>query len=185
MKRTKTIRISLFLVIVLIVIGLVVWTVTSPSTLAVQTKNQLENGLFSYSQDTVNYNMTDGSGTYAFKFGLDYSKNLTNDSPVKLTVYCALVNQEISSPFTRGVALALQSSSVSIDQRFDNSIEVTAKIISGLQTYSFVIPNLSTTSGNHSLQVNILVSTVDVNYIGNAGGTYQSVLLNGTFDVIQ
>jgi hypothetical protein len=184
MRFSRTIKIFLFVIVLLIVIGLAVWTFTSPSPLPIQSETQLRSGLFGYSQNVVSYNISDGTGTYDFKFGLDYSRNLTNGSPAKITVYCALVNQQISSFFTRGVALTLQGSSLSIDGRFVNTETVSPSIDSGLQTYSFVIPTVSAISGNHhSLQVNMVVSTIDVNYIGNVGGTYQSVSLNGTFSV--
>jgi hypothetical protein len=184
MRLTKTIKIAFFVIVASIVVGLLIWTITSPAPLPVQSESQLQAGLFGFSQEVASYNISDGSGTYNFKFGLDYSQNLTGGSPARITVYCALVKQEITSFFTKGAALTLQSSSLSIDRKFDNTVTVSSKIVSGLQTYSFVIPSLSTTSGNHTLQVNLFVSTLDVYYIGNSLGSYQSILLNGTFTVL-
>ncbi|MDH2900147.1 MAG: hypothetical protein PXY39_04175 [archaeon] len=184
MKFRKAIKIAILVIVSLIVIGLVIWTVTSPSPLPVQSKGQLQSGLFGFSKDVASYNISDGSGSYSFEFGLDYSQNLTSGSPTRIEVYCALVNQQVTSIFTRGVALALQSSSLFIDGTVDNSIDVSSKLISNLQTYSFVIPNLSSPLGNHTIQIRILVSTIDVNYIGSSTGTYQPVLLNGTFTLV-
>ena len=184
MKLRKTIKIAVLAIVSLIVIGIVIWTVTSPSPLPVQSKGQLQGTLFGFSKDVASYNISDGSGAYYFEFGLDYSQNLTSGSPTRVEVYCALVNQQVTSLFTKGVALILQSSSLFIDGSVDNSIDVSSKVISNLQTYTFVIPDLSSPLGNHDIQIRILVSTLDVNYIGSSAGTYQPVLLNGTFTVV-
>jgi hypothetical protein len=183
MKLPKTIKIASFVIVGLILIGLVIWTVTSPTSLKMQSKSQLQEGLFGFSKDVVGYNISDGSGTYEFEFGLDYSQNLTSGSATKVAVYCALVNEEITSFFTKGVALSLQSSSLSIDGKFDNTVE-SSKIISNLQTYYIEIPAVSASLGNHTLQVSLLVSTIDINYIGNSAGNFHPVLLNGTFTLV-
>jgi hypothetical protein len=184
MNSRKTVVIGVVIVLALILIGLVIWTVTSPSPLPVQSKTEVQQGLFGFSQNVAAYNVSDGSGTYNFEFGLDYTKNLTTGSPAKITVYCALVDEEITSFFTRGVALTLQSASLSIDNKSDNTLSVSSKVFSNLQTYSFVISALSASAGNHTLQVKLLLSTLDVNYIGNSAGSYQLVLLNGSFSVV-
>jgi hypothetical protein len=184
LKISRIIKIALIIIVALILIGLVIWTVISPSPLPVVSQSQLQNGLFGYSKNVASYNISDGSGTYNFKFGLDYSQNLTGGSSTKVAVYCALADKEISSFFTKGVALTLLSSSLSIDGTVDNNLIESSKVQSNLQTYYFGIPAVSTSLGNHNLQVRILVSTIDVNYIGNSAGSYQSVILNGTFTVV-
>ena len=183
MLRSR-INLALIIIVATILVGLTIWTLSSPLVLLVQTKSQLQSGLFGFSQSVASYNISEGSGAYRFEFGLDYSHNVTSGSPVKITVYCALVSQQITSFFTKGVALVLGSSSLSIDNKFVNTVRVSSKVVSNLQTYSIVIPALSASPGNHTFLVNLFVSTVDVNYIGYSGGSFQSVMLNGTFGVL-
>jgi hypothetical protein len=183
LKFSKFLRFAIVVIVGLIIIALVTWTVTSPSPLVVLSQNQLRNGIFGVSSSVENYSINDGSGTYHFEFGLDYTQNLTAGSATRVAVYSALVGEQISSFFTRGVSLALQSSSVSINGSVDGSAIVTTKKQAGLQTFYFEIPNVPNLHSDDSLQVRILVSTIDVNYVGNTLGSYQPVLLNGTFVV--
>ncbi len=183
MKVSSIIKMTAIAIVLLTIISLVVWTVTSPRPLRVQSESQLQNGLFGGSETTIGYNISDPSGTYHFEFGLDYSENLTSNSATRVAVYCALVNQQITSFFTRGVALALQSSSFLIDGAIDSSAIVKSNLQSNLETFYFEIQNFQAPVGNHTLQVRIFISTVDINYIGNSLGTYQSVVLNGSFTV--
>jgi hypothetical protein len=182
-KFSKIVKLVIVTAIILIIAGLVVWTLISPKPLAVLSQSQLQNGLFGSSETTAGYNITDASGTYHFEFGIDYSKNLTSNSATRVAVYCALVNEQITSFFTKGVALILQSSSFIIDGKLDSNVVVKSNMQPNLQTYYFEIQNLQASIGNDTLQVRMFLSTVDVNYIGSSVGTYQTVVLNGTFGV--
>ncbi len=170
--------------VLVIIIGLVVWTVTSPAPLPVVSHSELSGGLFSVSSTTASYNVSDASGNYRLEFGMDYSKNLTAGATTRIAIYCALVSEEVSSAFTRGIAISLQSSSVVIDNATQNNVIVTSKLQSGLQTYYFQISSLPSKAGNHSLELKLLFSIIDVNYIGNSLGNYQPVNVNGTLFVI-
>ncbi len=183
MRLSKITKIVLIVVVMLIVISLVVWTVTSPPPLPVESQSELQSGLFGVSKSVTGFNISDGSGTYYFKFGLDFTQNLTSGGATKIAIYCALADQEITSFFTKGVALSLQSSTLLIDGIVDSSVTVSSKVQANLQTYYLEIPTVSFSLGNHSLQVRLLVSTIDVNYIGNSVGSYQLILLNGNFTV--
>ncbi len=174
---------SVIVIVLAIIIGLLLWTIDSPSPLPVQSVSQLTSGLFGGSLSTVGYNITDSSGTYFFKFGLDYSAKIPNTGSSRMAIYCGLVSEHISSGFTKGVALSLQSSTLLIDGQSYPNVQVSSQRISGLQAFYFEIQNLALPSGNHTLKIEAFLATADVNYIGNTLGTYLTVSLNGTIDV--
>ncbi|MGI0078262.1 MAG: hypothetical protein ACRECH_01415 [Nitrososphaerales archaeon] len=182
MKVTK-IRVSALVVAILVVIGLIVWTIASPPILGVQSEVQLENSLFSYSKSFATQNFTDSSGIYTFKFGLDYSANVSQGEHVQLAVYCALTYEQITSFFTRGVGLVLQSASLSIDGRQDSGVKTSSRFQPGLQI--FYIQNLNTNiaTGLHNMTARLVVSNVDVNYVGNSLASTQVVLLGGALNI--
>ncbi len=167
----------------LVVFGVAVWTVTSPPILGVQSEAQLGSSLFSFAKSSTVQNFTDGSGGYNFKFGLDYSANVIQGEQVQLAVYCALTAEQISSSFTRGVALSLQSASLSLDGRQDSGVKTASKFQPGLQI--FYIQNIDTNiaMGLHNVTARLILSTVDVNYIGNFQGSTQVVMLNVVLNI--
>lgn len=180
MRRSKKILAGV-VVIIVIAVALSAWTLSSPSVLPVHSQADLENGLFASSYTSVSYNITDGSGEYFFKFGVDYDQTILNHSATEISVYCALAGERITSYITKGVALSLQSSSLVVDGRPFSGSTITSKLESGLQVYSFGIRNFAGPEGNHTFSVLLFVSTVDVNYIGNLPGSFQAVSLNGSF----
>jgi hypothetical protein len=183
-RRTRVFIIaSVVVIIIAIIVGLSLWTIESPAPLPVQSESQLAHGLFSSSTATIGYNLSDGSGTYFFKFGLDYSSIVPNASSSRMALYCGLVNEQITSGFTKGVALSLQSYNLLIDGQSYPGVQVSTQRVSGLQVFYFEIQNLFLPSGNHKFLIRAFLATTDVNYIGNALGTYQTVSLNGTIDV--
>ena len=185
MKLSVALKILAVVIVASILIGLFVWTVTSPPTLSVQSVSDLQNGLFGGSSSKQSYNVTDGSGTYQLAFGLQYDQNITAGSMTRIAVYIALESEKISSSFTKGIALTLESSTLSIDGKPVSGVQITSSIQDNLQTYYFALEHAPVSSGNHSLEVGITVSTIDVNYIGSVLGNYQPVNLNGTINISQ
>jgi hypothetical protein len=174
---------SVIVIVLAIIVGLLIWTIESPTPLPVQSVSQLTNGLFGGSSSTVGYNVSDSSGTYFFKFGLDYSTKITNSGSSRMAIYCGLVGERITSGFTKGVALSLKSSTLLIDGQSYPNVQVSSQRVSGLQAFYFAIQNLALPAGNHTLKIETLLATTDDNYIGNTVGTYVTVSLNGTIDV--
>ncbi len=184
MKPSKLIKVLAIIIVVAILIGLSFWTLSSPAAMQVQSPTQLRNGLFGAATLKVGDNITDGTGTYYFLFGLDYDQNITSGGPTRIAVYCALASEKINSAFTKGVALILESSSILIDGRSIDNVNVSSVVQASLETYYYVFQGLSLSQGSHNLEIKITVTTVDVNYVGNALGTYQTVNLNGTFNFL-
>lgn len=182
-RRSKVLIVAGVLIILAILIGLLVWTVESPAPIPVQSEAQLEKGLFGGSYSTAGYNISDSSGTYFFKFGLQYDPKIPNASSTRLAVYCGLVGEQITSGFTKGVALSLQTSALLIDGQSYPNVQVSSQRESGLEIFYFGIQDLAVASGNHTVTVKVFLATIDVNYIGNTLGTYQTVSLNGSIDV--
>jgi hypothetical protein len=183
-RRTKTIiTLGAMVIVFAIIISLLIWTIESPAPLPVQSESSLTSGLFGSSSSTVGYNISDSSGTYFFKFGLDYSSPIPNGGSTRMVVYCGLVSGDITSGFTKGIALSLQSSTLLIDGQSYSDVKVSSQRISGLQAFYFEIQNLALTSGNHTIEIKTFLATADVNYIGNTLGAYLTVSLNGTLDV--
>lgn len=183
-RRAKMlIATSAIIIVIVIIIGLLIWTIESPAPLPIQSESQLTNGLFGGSSSTVGYNISDSSGTYFFKFGLDYSSPIPIAGSTRIAVYCGLVSEDIISGMTKGVALSLQSSTLLIDGQSYPNVKVSSQRISGLQAFYFEIQNIALPSGNHTLKIETFLATIDVNYIGNTLGTYLTASLNGTIDV--
>ena len=177
------IRVAELSVVTLLLVGVAAWTAASPPILGVQSRAQLDSSLFSYAKSFATQNFTDGSGAYTFRFGFDYSANISQGEKVQLAIYCALTYEHISSPFTRGVALSLQSSSLSIDGRQDAGINTGSRNEPGLQIYYIQNLNTNIPAGLHNMSARLIVSTVDVNYIGNFQGSTQVVTLNGFLNI--
>lgn len=178
--RLSRIRVA---AVILLVVGLAAWTAASPPILGVQSEARLNSSLFSFAKSFATQNFTDGSGAYTFRFGFDYSANISQGEKVQLAIYCALTYQDISSPFTRGVALSLQSFSLSIDGRQNAGINTASRTQPGLQIYYIQNLNTNIPAGLHNMSARMIVSTVDVNYIGNLQGSTQVVTLKGFLNI--
>ncbi len=183
MRFSKRIKIITVVLIAIVIAGLVAWTLTSPAPLQVQSQNELKTGIFSVSKTTLAYNITDGSNAYQFEFGFDYDSNITQSSSIEYAVYGALVAEQISSPFARGVALSLQSASLLIDSHVDGSVKTSFQVKSGLATVYFQNPNTDLALGPHNMTVRLVVSPVDIGYIGNVDSSPIIVILQGAMNV--
>jgi hypothetical protein len=181
--RVTRLRIALlFLVVVLVILA--GWTASSPPTLGVQSQSQLTDSLFSYAQSIVTQNFSDPSGNYVFKFGFDYpNASVPQGQHIQLAVYCALINQQISSFFERGISIALQSGSLLVDGKSDFSVKIISKLQSNIQIFYFQNPNTNIPVGKHNITARLVLSTIVVNYIGSYGGSTEIVTLNGLMNI--
>ncbi len=182
--RLTRIKFAGIVLVVMVVVTLTAWSASSPPVLTVRSQSQLDSTLFSYARSFSTQNFTDGSGIYTFKFGFDYpNTTVSQGERIELGIYCALVNQQITSPFTRGIALNLQSGSLLVNNREDSSIKIVSKTQPGLQAYYIQNPNTNIPLGSYNITARLLLETIDDNYVGNLQGTLQVVNLNGVLNI--
>ncbi|HYB04358.1 MAG TPA: hypothetical protein VED17_07845, partial [Nitrososphaerales archaeon] len=171
-------------VIVIILISLEVWTASAPGILTPQSENSVSGTLFQYAVAKSTLNITDGEGSYSFLFGLDYNQSVRPGIPSIVLVYTSMLTEQKTSGFLRGTNLAIDSAKVLIDgievlgvksQVFSNDMILTDRL-------SDVAIN--ETAGSHQITARLIVSTVDVNYIGYFGGNEEAISLNGTINVV-
>ncbi|MFI5422153.1 MAG: hypothetical protein ACHQ1H_14410, partial [Nitrososphaerales archaeon] len=163
----------------IILISLILWTAYSPTPLAVQNNADLSNSLFQFAKTTEIVNSSDGSGIYSFLFGMDHNSSYNPGSHTIIEVYASLVAGEIHSGFTKGIALQFDEVQVLIDGTQDTGVKDRVSnqqniVINYLSPVQFSQP-----PGMHNLTVRLIVSIVDVNYIGYASGNQFLVTLNG------
>ncbi len=183
--KRKYIGFGLIATVLLVVIGIVFWTFSAPQALKVQSQSDLRSGIFSISTSQNWLNATDGAGSYSFKFGLDYNTNVTQGSAVEIKVYGALVSEKITSSFTRAISLTVNSASLLIDNSDDTLVQAATSLRGGIFTESFQNLDSSLPVGSHNLTIALLVSVVDLNYIGYSVGAPMAESLSGLFNVTQ
>ncbi|MHB8567901.1 MAG: hypothetical protein ACYC7D_14015 [Nitrososphaerales archaeon] len=179
-------RVLALAVILAIVLGLAVeyTLLKAPTILEVQSSGALQNSIISVSKSYASANMTDGSGSYGFRFGFDYPDTpIQAGSATVFKVYAALTSEKISSFFTRGVSLQVQSGSLLVDGRYDSGVKVVTSTQHSLETILFEFVNANLPAGSHNASARLVVSSVDVDYLGYFDGSTQVVLLNGTFSI--
>ncbi len=182
MKLTKK-SVSILIFLIVLVGGLSAWTIESPAVMSIQTQNQLNSSLFSYSNTFSEINISDSSGNYGFRFGLAYPPEIQAGVTTRFDVYAALVAEQLTSSFTRGVSLQVQSASLTIDGKPDTGIKIDSKTQPDLQIFYLEFINTTLPDGKHNLSARLIVSTIDINYIGYVSGASQVVVLNGSFNV--
>jgi hypothetical protein len=169
--------------IAIILVSLLLWTVLAPPILLPQSQSSLSNSLFQFAKATKLLNVSDGAGSYSFLMGMDYNETVSPGSPTIVVVFISLVSEQKSSSFLRGVSLAIDNSAVLIDGRDDSGLKSMITRNEGIMTDRLSGLDINQTSGTHSLVTRLIVSTVDVNYIGYVSGNEQVVLLNGTISI--
>ena len=167
----------------IILLSLLLWTVLSPPILLPQSESSLSNSLFQFAKTTKVLNVTDAEGSYSFLMGMDFNETVSPGSPTIVEVLISLANEQKSSAFLRGVSFTIESSAVLIDGRGDAGLKSMSTRNGGIVTDRLSGIDINQTSGIHSLVTRLIVSTVDVNYIGYVSGNEQIVLLNGTISV--
>ncbi len=174
----------LFLGVILILfISIGSWTALSPQVLSVQSNSQIANSLFQFAKVKQLVNFTDGEGSYAFLFGMDYNDSASQGVPTIVQVFASLLSQRITSGFQRGIGLQVTRSTVLIDGIEDSGISSRTTTSGEIVISRLSQVELNRTGGTHMLSVRMIVSTVDVNYIGYLPGTEQVVSLNGTISI--
>jgi hypothetical protein len=176
-------KIGSIVVAVLVIVSLVAWTLLAPGTLSTQTSGQISRSLFQVAKTERILNITDGEGSYSFLFGLDYNESASPGVPTIIEAFASLVGEQKTSGFLKGVALQIDSSSVLIDGIQDSGV---SSMISS--NGDIIIDRLSgidinETAGVHQISARLIVSTLDVNYIGYFGGSEQVLSLNGSTSV--
>jgi hypothetical protein len=176
--------IALVVFVEAVLISLALWTAYSPSTLSVQNPSELSNSLFQFAKTTRAGNATDASGSYSFLFGADYNTTFSAGVPTIVEVYATVTSEQITSSFTKGVALQIDEAQVLIDGAQDSGVKerITESNQMLIDYLSYVQSNGAL--GTHTLSVRLIVSIIDVNYIGYAQGTQFLVSLNGTFVLV-
>jgi hypothetical protein len=167
----------------LIIAGLAAWTISSPKPMSLQSPGQLQTGIFSFSKSQIALNTSDGSGSYSFRFGLDYDSNVSAGTQTVFKVYVVLVGEKITSFFTRAVSMDVTSALVLIDGTDDAGVKTSSAINGGILTESLENPNTSLAAGSHNLTVRLIVSTIDLNYVGYSTGPSQVAELSGLFNI--
>jgi hypothetical protein len=170
--------------IAIILLSLEVWTVFAPEILNPQSETSLNETLFHYAVTKSILDITDGEGSYSFLFGLDYNETASAGIPSIVLVYVSMLSEQRSSSFLKGTGLTIESANVLID-----GVEVSGVRSAVSSTGSILTDRLSNvaineTGGSHQISARLLVSTVDVNYIGYFGGSEEAISLNGTINVV-
>jgi hypothetical protein len=175
---------ALVIITEVVLISLALWTAYSPPVLSVQDSSELSNSLFQFAKNIRVVNATDVSGSYSFVFGADYNTTFTSGVPTIVEVYAALTSEQITSSFRKGVALQIDEAQVSIDGTQDSGFKerITENNQMLIDYLSYV--QAMGTPGTYSVTVRLIVSTLDINYIGYTQGTQFLVSLNGTFTLV-
>ncbi|GEM_PF-1868823 len=181
--RRRRLLIVTIVIVIVIASSLVIWTIEAPETLDPLPSGQLASSLISYSKTIKDYNFTDSSGTYEFRFGIDYQPVVNEGAAAEVIVYAALLSESIHSGFSKGVALSVQSASLALDGKVDTGVKFVTRRQGLIDSFLFQYLNTTLSIGMHNMTARLLVSTVDVDYIGYFEGNLYVVVLNGSFNV--
>lgn len=176
--------VALLVVVIIILAGLTAWTIKSPTTLSVQSDQQLKNSVMAFSKSFSNLSTTDSAGSYTFKFGFDYPDvPIQRGATTVFKVYTALISEQFSSPLARGVTLSVQSATLLVNGKEDTSVKVVTTTQPSLQVIEFQFVNTSLPAGNYNTTARLVLSTVDVFYVGFFSGSTSIVTLDGSFTI--
>jgi hypothetical protein len=149
----------------------------------VQNDSQIGSSLFQFAKAKLMVSFTDREGSYAFLFGADYNESAAPGVPIIVEVFASLVEETLGSGFLRGVALQVSHSSVLIDGVEESGVSLRTTISDSMLVERLSQVEINQTGGTHELSIHMIVSTLDVNYIGYLSGTEQVVNLNGTISI--
>jgi len=171
-------------IVLAIVLSLVLWTELSPPILYPQTEANLTGSIFQYAKTNATLNLADSEGTYSFLFGMDYNDSLSPGSPTIVQVFVSLSSEQRGSSFQKGVALDILSSTILIDGIEEIGVKSMVTTNGDILTDRLSGIDVNDSSGIHNLSARLIVSTVDVNYIGYFEGSEQVISLNGTLTLV-
>lgn len=176
-------KLACLLIAVIVIVSLGTWTALSPSVLSPQSETELSGSLFRYAKSTSTLNITDGEGSYSFIFGVDYNETVTPGVPSIILVFASLLNEEKSSGLLKGVALQINNAAVLIDGVEDTGVKSMVVSNGGILSDRLSGIDINDSSGVHQISARLIVSTVDVNYIGYFSGNEEVLSLNGTITI--
>ena len=148
-----------------------------------QNDAQLAGTLFNSAINVITVNVSDSSGTFSFKFGLDVANPIQKGSASRLSIYAALTSQQITSSFSKGISLSLETASLTLDNSLDGSIKIVTATQGNLLAYYLENINTNLPDGSHTISARLIVTTIDVNYIGFTQGSIAAVTLEGTVNI--
>jgi hypothetical protein len=184
LSRSQWKRFVSLVVIVVVIVSLADWTVFSPVTLTSSTSQELHESVFQFVKATSILNITDGEGAYSFLLGLDYNDTVSTGLPSIVVVYISLLNEQKNNGFLRGVSLQVVSSRVLVDGVEYPGVKSEVSFNSAILTDRLSGVEINDTAGSHRITARLILSTVDVNYIGYLGGSEKAINLNGTITVL-
>ena len=171
-------------VVVLLGVGVEYTLLKAPPIMQVQSPSDQKNSIISVAHTYQNASFRDGSGSYTFRFGFDYpNTSIPSGGATVFKVYGVLTSEQITSFFTRGVSLNLESGSLIVDGHYDNNAKVDVSTQPSIEVIEFELLNANFTQGWHTVSARLVLSTIDIDYIGYFTGQTQIVELNGTFSV--
>ena len=177
-------RVVLVAIVLIIIVGsLSVWTLLSPRYMIPQSDSSISKSIFQYASEIQLVNLSDSEGNYSFLFGMSYNRNISQGQTMIVDVYSSLVSQHFTTGFMRGVGLHLVDASVLID-----GVQIQPKLRMTFRpniliVYLTSIP-VDQNLGNHLLSARLIVTAIDVNYIGYFNGPKQVITLNATMEVV-
>ena len=181
--RRKVGKLVLAVILVLVVVSLSIWTFVSPVPMKVNSESQLSESLFQFAKSTTVANFSDAEGTYSFLFGIDYNSSVASGQETIVSVYASLTSEHLNSGFARGVALRIESATVLFDGIEDLGVKTRITYSPNILIEYLTFVKVGENSGEHLLTARLIVSTVDVNYIGFFLGTESVVSLGGNLTV--
>lgn len=171
------------MVILVVILSLAAWTAESPAALSPQSQASVSDSLFHFAKTTELVNVTDGEGSYSFLFGMDYNTTVTPGVPTLIEVFASLVSEQKTSAFLKGVTLDIASSDVLLNGSGDSQVTPMILKSSGIIVDRLTELAINETSGVLDLSARLIITVVDVNYIGSFSGNQQVVSLNGTISI--
>ena len=149
-----------------------------------QSNSSLSGPLFQYASEERTINLSDSEGHYSFLFGMSFNENVSRGQTIVVQVFCSLLSQHLTSTIMRGVSLRLVSASASIDGVQAQGIKIRMTFRQNILIIYLTSVKIGQNLGQHSLSARLIISTINVNYLGYFGGPEQVVNLNGTIRVI-
>jgi hypothetical protein len=177
------IRVIAILIVAVVLVSLAAWTWASPETLSLQPQTSISSSLFQFAKATREFNVTDGEGAYSFLFGIDYNDSTAPGIPTIVDTFVSLVSEQSTSGFLRGVSLNIASASILINGTSATGVKSMLTRNSEIISDRLTGVPIDNSSGRVTISARLIVSVVDVNYIGYFAGNDQIVILNGSISI--
>ena len=179
-RRWKLIAIAL---VSIIVVGLAAWTFLSPKTMELQSTSEISNSLFQFAKSTERLSFADSEGNFTFLFGIDYNQSMPLAEPAVISIFASLISESGTSPFLRGVSLSVERASVLVNGQEYPGLKTRQTISGGILIEYLTSFQVNTPGNLTQITARLIVSTIDVNYVGFLPGSEEVIQLNGTVSV--